>query len=131
MTTPTPNIHDLMDAIRAHPDYVFGTVWTREDVVVALLDGEDDDDPNVTAAWLDKLTDEQIAAAEMALENYTFEGAYSFGEAIRDNVPAGEFPAGVGARVTKHCVKCDALIAEPVLADDEDERCAKCGDDAP
>ena len=31
MNTTQPTIHDLMKAVREHPDYVFGTVFTRED----------------------------------------------------------------------------------------------------
>lgn len=28
---PEPTIHELMSAVRAHPDFVFGTIFTRGD----------------------------------------------------------------------------------------------------
>ena len=89
-----PSLAELWGAVQAHPDYVFGALWAREDVAEALLDDDWSDAPADPIEWIGKLTDEQVSEAATTFESYIFNGSYSWREAIRDNVPAGEFPSG-------------------------------------
>lgn len=82
------SIHDLFQKVREHPDFAGGTVFTREDVAEALMRGHDD--PRYDAADLKMkaaaLTADQLHQSDKAIENYIFQGAYSWTEAIQDNV---------------------------------------------
>ena len=75
MIRPMENIHDLFSQVREHPDFAGGTVFVRDDVADAL---------HIQAH---EITDEQMYEARKAIENYIFNGAYSWTDALRDCLP--------------------------------------------
>lgn len=85
-TIELPSIHDLFDAVRNHPDFAGGTVWTRTDVADALAGAEEFETFGATPEQVAAVTVEQLRESIKTLENYIFEGIYSWDEAIRDNV---------------------------------------------
>lgn len=66
------SIHDLYDKVKAHPDYVAGTYFTRADVADALDILEDE------------VTDAAMQSVGRALNNWLMAGSYSWEECIQD-----------------------------------------------
>lgn len=83
--TPTPeqpSIFDLMNAVRKHPDYVWGTVFTWEDVQTAF--DETDEEDRAEGVTMDVLRDEGHGIGK-TLESWAMETGFSWADAIRDN----------------------------------------------
>jgi hypothetical protein len=73
-------ISDLMALLRAHPDYVFGTVWVYEDIYRAL---EED------SASAHLLSGSAIDIAREALRGYLFDNmVYAWPEAVQEALRA-------------------------------------------
>ena len=68
------NIYDLMAKVRAHPHYVYGTVFTRDDV--ADVFGIEDAD----------VTETMLSQSEVALKSWAERSSFGWAEAITENV---------------------------------------------
>lgn len=80
----TPSIHDLFQAVREHPDYAGGTVFTREDVAGAVFG---DDDGDYTPADVERVTPAMLAEAAKVIENWIMgDSVYTWSDALRENV---------------------------------------------
>jgi hypothetical protein len=67
------NILDLMDAVQAHPQYVFGTVWTWEDVENQMDDGSDSQEEADKRVALLRAHERALTRA---FEAFVFESGY-------------------------------------------------------
>lgn len=83
-TRVEPSIHDLFQAVREHPDYAGGTVFTREDVAGAVFG---DDDGEYTPADVERVTPAMLAEAAKVIENWIMgDSVYTWSDALRENV---------------------------------------------
>ena len=80
------SIFDLMARIREHPDYVWGTVFVKADVVEALNDLCGDRDESYVEVTEDDLTAGQYVVAGRAIESSFFNGISSWMDAVVDGL---------------------------------------------
>jgi hypothetical protein len=74
------SMSDLMAVLHAHPDYVFGAVWVREDIYRAL-EGESKSSHLVSNSTID--------IAREALREYIFDNVvYTWPEAVQEALRA-------------------------------------------
>lgn len=88
------DIHDLFEKVRNHPDFAGGTIFTREDVAVALFEPEAgwSLDKDITGDMLARVTPKVLKEAERVIYNWIFDGSYDWAEALRNNVSIDPTP---------------------------------------
>jgi hypothetical protein len=88
------SILDLMDAVRCHPEYVFGTVWTWADVDEQMDDGSDSaDEAEARKALLRDCT----RALTRGFEAFVFNSGYGWTDAVWDILSEVEHQERVNA----------------------------------
>jgi hypothetical protein len=83
MTNEQPDIHTLFRAVKEHPDFAGGTIFTRDDVAHALYD----DDGDVCAPPEEaraRVTEAQMIESAEVIEAWIFNHSYDWTEAMRD-----------------------------------------------
>jgi hypothetical protein len=75
------SIFDLMRAVEAHPQYVFGTVWSWDDVDEQMEDGSDS---RGEADRRGALLRAHSRALTKAFEAFVFESGYGWTDAVWD-----------------------------------------------
>lgn len=87
MDAAPQDIRDLWHAIQAHPDFAGGTVFTREDVAEVAFEPEDGWEEDA-ALPLEEVTPRMLELSVDAIDNFIFSGAWSWRDAVRENIDA-------------------------------------------
>jgi hypothetical protein len=77
-------IVNLLELMREHPEYVFGTVWVLADIAEALFDDEETWDHSMWQSV--RFADDVVAVAETALADFVFDNPYGWRQAVRDRM---------------------------------------------
>lgn len=80
------SIHELFAKVRKHPEYAGGTIFIREDIAEALFEPEGGWGSGPTDEDVAKVTEEMRKQAISIIGAFIFEGAYSWADALRDNI---------------------------------------------